>query len=110
MTEVVAPGSHPAGGCALPGGRKAMETFRHNLAPGEVKIFLKTVGELTENLFIHYCFKTPAACPQCGRPGLCRAAAVSLLSSSFDKVTHEISVCLKCRYKALSTVTTCESL
>jgi len=87
-----------------------METFRHNLSPGEVKIFLKTVAALTENLFIYYCFKTAAACPQCGQPGLCRAGAVSLLSSSFDKVTHEITTCLRCRYKELNAVSTCEKL
>jgi len=87
-----------------------METFRHNLSPVEVKIFLKTVAELTENLFIRYCFKIPANCPKCGRPGLCRAGAVSLFSSTFDKVTHEITVCLHCRWKNLAMVLTCERL
>jgi len=87
-----------------------METFRHNLSPGEVKIFLKTVAALTENLFIYYCFKVEANCPKCGQPGFCRAGAVSLFSSRFDKVTHEISTCLLCRYKELTTVLTCEKL
>jgi hypothetical protein len=87
-----------------------MESFRHNLSPGEVKIFLKNVAELAENLFIYYCYKTPDNCPKCGRPGLCRAGAVSLFSSRVDKVTHEISTCLQCRYKDLTTVLTCEKL
>jgi hypothetical protein len=87
-----------------------MEDFRHNLSPLEVKNFLKTVAELTENLLIRYCFKIPANCPRCGHPGLCRAAAVSLFSSSFDKVTHEITVCLQCRYHNLTTVLTTEKL
>jgi C4-type Zn-finger protein len=87
-----------------------MEDFRHNLSPVEVKIFLKTVAELTEDLLIRYCFKISAACPQCGQPKLCRGAAVSLLSSSFDKITHEIIACLHCSYKNLTTVLTTERL
>jgi hypothetical protein len=89
---------------------KAMETFRHNLSPGEVKIFLKSAAELTENLFLYYCYKTPDSCPECGHPGLCRAGGVSLFSSRFDKVTHEIFTCLQCGYKNLTTVLTCENL
>lgn len=87
-----------------------MEDFRHNLSPVEVKIFLKTVAELTENLLIRYCFKIPASCPKCGHPGLCRAGAVSFFSSGFDKVTHEITACLQCGYKDLTMVLTCEKL
>ena len=90
--------------------KNPMEDFRHNLSPVEVKIFLKTVADLAEDLLIRYCFKIPANCPQCGRPELCRAAAVSLFSSSFDKVTHEITVCLQCGYHNLSTVLTTERL
>jgi hypothetical protein len=87
-----------------------MVDFRHNLTPVEVTIFLKTVADLTENLLIFYCFKNSAVCPQCGHPDICRGAAVSFLSSSFDKVTHEITVCLHCRYKAVTMALTCEKL
>jgi predicted nucleic-acid-binding Zn-ribbon protein len=87
-----------------------MIEFRHNLSPVEVTIFLKSVAELTEDLLILYCLKVSAACPQCGHSELCRAAAVSFLSSSIDKVTHEIIACLHCGYKNLSMVLTCEKL
>jgi C4-type Zn-finger protein len=87
-----------------------MVEFRHNLTPVEVSIFLKTVADLTEDLLIRYVFKNSAVCPQCGHPDICGGAAVSLFSSSFDKVTHEITVCLHCRYKKLNTVLTCEKL
>lgn len=87
-----------------------MEDFRHNLSPMEVKIFLKTVAELAENLFIRYCFKVSANCPKCGHPELCRAGAISFFSSSFDKVTHEITACLHCQYNCLEMRLTCEKL
>jgi hypothetical protein len=87
-----------------------MQHFRHNLSPVEVKIFLKTVAPLTDNLLIRYCHKIAAPCPECGHQALCRSAAISVFSSSIDKITHEITVCLKCGYKNLSTVLTCERL
>ncbi|MFZ5448048.1 MAG: hypothetical protein ACOZFS_05360 [Thermodesulfobacteriota bacterium] len=87
-----------------------MADFRHNLTPLEVTIFLKTVADLTENLLIRYCHKNSAICPQCGHPDICRGGAISLYSSSFDKVTHEITACLHCRYKNLTTVLTIEKL
>jgi hypothetical protein len=87
-----------------------MANFRHNLSPVEVTIFLRTVAELTENLLIRYCHKNSLVCPQCGHPDICRAAAVSVFSSSFDKITHEITACLHCRYKNLTTLLTCERL
>jgi predicted RNA-binding Zn-ribbon protein involved in translation (DUF1610 family) len=87
-----------------------MEHFRHNLSPVEVKIFLKTILKLTDNLFIFYCLKIPFHCPKCGNQEICKSGAVSLLSSSFDKITHEISVCLKCGDVKLSTLLTCEKL
>jgi hypothetical protein len=87
-----------------------MESFRHNLSPVEVKIFLKTSAALTENLAIRYVHKVTALCPCCGRPDLCYGAAVSYFSSSFDKTTHEITVCLHCGFKDLATLNTCERL
>ncbi len=87
-----------------------MADFRHNLSPVEVTIFLKGVADLTENLFIRFCYKIPAQCPKCGHKVLCRSGAVSLFSSSFDKLTHEITFCLKCGFKELTTYLTCERL
>jgi ribosomal protein S27AE len=87
-----------------------MGDFRHNLSPVEVKKFLKTIAELAEDLLIRFCFKVPARCPQCGHPELCRSAAISLYSNSFDKFTHEITVCLNCGYKHLTALLTCERL
>ena len=87
-----------------------MEDFRHNLTPVEVKKFLKSTSELTENLLIHYCYKVPVSCPKCGAFELCKGGAVSLYSSSLDKITHEMSACLNCGYKQLSMVLTTESL
>jgi len=87
-----------------------MEHFRHNLSPVEVKVFLKTLDDLTDNLLIIYCNKISVCCPQCGHPELCHSGAVSLFSSSFDKMTHEISVCLQCGYRKVSTIVTCEKL
>ncbi|MFZ2087118.1 MAG: hypothetical protein WAU47_00960 [Desulfobaccales bacterium] len=87
-----------------------MEEFRHNLTPVEVKQFLKNTEKITEYLLIRYCFKLKLPCPQCGKYGLCQAGAVSLLSSRIDKITHEISSCLHCGYKELSTVLTIESM
>ena len=87
-----------------------MEQFRHNLSPVEVKIFLKIIEEHTENLFIRYCNKIPFPCPKCGQDTQCRSGAVSLLSSNFDKITHEIIVCLNCEYTKVHTVLTCERL
>jgi C4-type Zn-finger protein len=87
-----------------------MEHFRHNLSPVEVKVFLKTIADLRENLIIIYVNKTSAGCPQCGHQELCRSGAISSFSSSFDKITHEITLCLKCGYKQLSTHLTLEKL
>jgi ribosomal protein S27AE len=87
-----------------------MEHFRHNLTPVEVKIFLKTAAELTDNLLIRYCIKLKSHCPKCGHQGLCESGAVSLFSSNFDKLTHEMRVCLKCGYKNISALLTCEKL
>jgi hypothetical protein len=87
-----------------------MEQFRHNLSPVEVKIFLKIIEEHTENLFIRYCNKIPHPCPKCGHYAQCRSGAVSLLSSSFDKITHEIIVCLNCENVKILNVLTCERL
>ena len=41
---------------------------------------------------------------------LCYGAAVSYFCSSFDKTTHEITVCLHCGFKDLATLSTCERL
>jgi predicted nucleic-acid-binding Zn-ribbon protein len=101
-------GTHPT--AQYPTGNNALHNFRHNLSPVEVKRFLKIVAELTENLFIYYCYQTSAACPKCGHPELCQSGAVSLFSSSFDKVTHEISACLQCGYADLLAVLTVERL
>ena len=87
-----------------------MEDFRHNLSPVEVKILLKTTKDLTENLFIYYCFKVPMQCPKCGNQEICQSGAVSLFSSRFDKITHEIKTCLRCGYKNLITLLTIEKL
>jgi hypothetical protein len=87
-----------------------MEQFRHNLSPMEVKIFLKTIAELTENLYIRYCLKVPVPCPECGHHEQCHSGAVSLLSSSFDKITHEMIVCLNCGNITITTILTCEKL
>lgn len=87
-----------------------MDAFRHNLTPLEVKTFLRTTADLTENLLIRYCYKTFTPCPACGRPQLIRAAAISLFSLSPDKLTHEMSVCLACSYQELNTLQTCEKL
>lgn len=87
-----------------------MTDFRHNLTPVEIKIFLKTLGELTDDLLIRFCYKIPATCPRCGRAGVCRSGAISLYSSSFDKLTHEITLCLHCHYKQVATLLTCERL
>jgi len=87
-----------------------MEPFRHNLTPVEVKKFLQATAELTENLLIRYCFKTEAACPRCGRPGLLRAAGLSLYSLSIDKLTHDLRYCLDCGFREMGTLETCERL
>jgi hypothetical protein len=87
-----------------------MDRLRHNLSPVELKLFLKIIGYLTDNLYVYYCFKIAATCPNCGHDEMCRGGAVSLYSSSFDKITHEILVCLKCHYKDLSTQLTTERL
>jgi len=87
-----------------------MGDFRHNLSPVEITIFLKSIAELTEDLLIRFCYKVPAQCPECGHHELCRSGAVSFYSSSFDKLTHEITICLQCGYKELSTLLTCERL
>jgi hypothetical protein len=87
-----------------------MEDFRHNLTPVEVKKFLKNITDLTDYLLVRYVFKVPITCPHCGTRGLCRGGAVSLYSSRYDKITHEISVCLHCGYKKVSMVLTVESL
>ena len=87
-----------------------MADFRHNLSPVEIKLFVKGIAELTEDLLIRFCYKVPARCPECGHGELCRGGGVSLYSSSFDKLTHEITFCLKCGYKELSTCQTCERL
>ena len=87
-----------------------MEDFRHNLKPVEVKKFLKSTADLTEGLLIRYCYKVPVHCPKCKKHGLCRGGAVSLYSSRMDKITHEISACLKCGYTKMLTVLTIESL
>jgi ribosomal protein S27AE len=87
-----------------------MQNFRHNLTPVEVKIFLKTIEEFTDNLFIRYCHKVPQLCPRCGNGDICQGGAVSFFSSSFDKVTHEIKACLRCGYKEMTMVLTIEKL
>jgi len=87
-----------------------MIQFRTNLSPVEVKAFLKTLADLTDNLLIIYCNKISVACPQCGHPEICHSGAISLFSSSFDKITHEISVCLHCGHKNLSMTVSSERL
>lgn len=82
--------------------KSSVESFRHNLSPVEVKILLTTVKDLTENLCILYCIKIPGPCPRCGQEEICQSSAVSLFSSSFDKITHEIKACLRCGWKDLS--------
>jgi hypothetical protein len=73
-----------------------METFRHNLTPVEVKKFLQGTADLTENLLLRYCWKTETPCPVCRRPGLLRAAGLSLYSSTIDKLTHELNTLESC--------------
>jgi len=87
-----------------------MDDFRHNLSPVEVKIFLKTVAPLAENLLIRYCVKTTVKCPKCGARKFCQSGAVSLFSSSFDKITHEMKACLQCGYQEISPVITVEKM
>lgn len=87
-----------------------METFRHNLTPVEVKKFLQGTADLTENLLLRYCWKTESPCPVCRRPGLLRAAGLSLYSSTIDKLTHELRYCLGCGFKELNTLESCERL
>lgn len=87
-----------------------MISFRHNLSPVEVKLFLTSAKPLTENLALRFVHKVSVPCPQCGSFQLCYGAGVSYFASSFDKTTHEITVCLMCGYKALTTLTTCERL
>ncbi len=87
-----------------------MHSFRHNLTPVEVKVFLKTVASLTEELFIRYCLKGNGICPRCGRNGMCHSGAISYYSGSFDKITHEIRACLKCGYNNMTTLLTVERL
>jgi hypothetical protein len=94
----------------LRGYNTLMESFRHNLSPAEVKLFLTSAAPLTENLAVRYVHKISVPCPHCGYCELCYGAAVSFLASSFDKTTHEITVCLHCGYKDLATLTTCERL
>jgi hypothetical protein len=87
-----------------------METFRHNLTPVEVKQFLKNLADLTEYLLVRFVFKVPVRCPQCEAHGLCKGGAISLYSSSTDKLTHDINTCLHCGYRKVSPVLTVESL
>ncbi|MBM4288909.1 MAG: hypothetical protein FJ135_12355 [Deltaproteobacteria bacterium] len=87
-----------------------MQSFRHNLSPVEVKFFLKTAADLTENLAIRFVHKISRPCPRCGRTELCYGAAVSFFCSSADKTTHEIMVCLHCGFKDLTILSTCERL
>jgi hypothetical protein len=87
-----------------------MESFRHNLSPLEVKLFLTSTAAVTENLVIRYVHKVSVPCPHCGYYELCYGAAVSCFTSSFDKTTHEITVCLHCGFKDLATLITCERL
>jgi ribosomal protein S27AE len=87
-----------------------MNDFRHNLSPVEVKIFLKTIEEFTDNLLIRYCHKVPKICPRCGNGKIYQGGAVSYFSTSFDKITHEIKACLQCGYKEVAMVQTIEKL
>jgi len=87
-----------------------MEDFRHNLTPVEVKQFLKSITDLREYLLVRFVFKVPVHCPQCGAHGLCKGGAISMYSSSYDKLTHHISTCLHCGYRKVSMVLTVESL
>jgi 4-hydroxy-3-methylbut-2-en-1-yl diphosphate synthase IspG/GcpE len=87
-----------------------MDSFRTNLSPVEVKTFLQTIDDLRDNLFIRYCLKIYTPCPQCGRLAQCHSGAVSLLSSSFDKITHELIVCLHCGRIDITAMLTCEKL
>jgi hypothetical protein len=87
-----------------------MESFRHNLSPAEVKLFLKSTAVLTENLAIRYVHKISIPCPHCGHSELCYGGAISYFVSSPDKITHEITACLHCGFKDLATLTTCERL
>jgi hypothetical protein len=87
-----------------------MTDFRHNLTPVEIKLFLKTLGALTDDLLIRFCYKIPGPCPRCGHPQICRSGAISMYSSSFDKLTHEITVCLHCLHKQVAALLTCERM
>jgi len=87
-----------------------MEEFRHNLTPVEVKTFLKITAKYTEWLLIRYCYKVQDPCPRCGRARLCRSGAISLFSSTLDKLTHELTACLQCRFVEVNTVLTTEKL
>jgi DNA-directed RNA polymerase subunit RPC12/RpoP len=90
--------------------KSSVEYFRHNLSPVEVKTFLTTVKDLTENLCILYCIKVPVSCPKCGREVICQSGAVNLYSSNSNKITHEIIACLRCGHKKLSTLLTIERM
>ncbi|RLA90797.1 MAG: hypothetical protein DRG58_01260 [Deltaproteobacteria bacterium] len=87
-----------------------MVSFRSNLSPVEIKTFLKTIADYTDDVLIIYCYKNSTPCPQCGHLQLCRSGALSLYSSSLDKVTHTIIACLHCGYKTISVELTCERL
>lgn len=86
-----------------------MEDFRHNLTPVEVKNFLRTAAELTENLELRYVHKISRPCPHCGQRQVCLGAGISYYSSN-SKLTHEVTVCLACGYKDLTMLVTCERL
>ena len=87
-----------------------MEQFRHNLSPVEVKLFLKIIAGHSDILFIRYCLKVPAQCPECGHHEQCHSGAISLLSSNFDKLTHELNVCLQCGNVTILPLLTVEKL
>ncbi|MBM4284265.1 MAG: hypothetical protein FJ128_03295 [Deltaproteobacteria bacterium] len=87
-----------------------MENFRHNLSPVEVKRFLRLLEDYSEHLMVVYCLKTSHPCPQCGSPHTCGGAAVGLYSSRFDKITHELRVCLQCGFKRVTNVLTVERM
>jgi hypothetical protein len=87
-----------------------MVDFRHNLTPVEVKAFLKSIANFPDELMVIAVKKIPTACPLCANPEVCLAAAVSAYAGGFTKITHEIRLCLKCDYRALTTLMTCERL
>jgi ribosomal protein S27AE len=87
-----------------------MENFRHNLSPVEVKRFLKLLEGYDDYLVVMYCMKSNRVCPQCGNGDTCRGAAVGAFSSRFDKITHELQVCLHCGYKHVANVLTVERM